>query len=99
MYPRGGISEAGLRFIKQLGVNDVGISASWVPGYKGKGHIDLDSLLSVKDQVEQFDLHLGSVYLGKLDTTNLLLDTPGRKRIWTMFVGPLIAWEGLPFRY
>jgi mannonate dehydratase len=80
MYPKGGVSESGLRYIKQLGVNDVGISASWVPGYKEKGHMELENLLSVKNQVEQLGLRLGSVYLEKLDTANLLLDRPGWKK-------------------
>lgn len=76
-FPRAGLTPSGLRFLKQLGVNDVRLGASWVPGHDTDGHLNLDGLRRILGLLGEHGLRLGSIYLEKLDTAKLLLDQPG----------------------
>ncbi|MBM3802488.1 MAG: TIM barrel protein [Acidimicrobiia bacterium] len=71
------LSEDHLRYIKQIGADDIRLSAPLVPGYERSGYLELDNLLAVKRKVEELGLRLSTLYLSQLDLANLLLDKPG----------------------
>src|SRR5262245_40931317 len=77
-FPRD-LSELWLRFMKQIGIDDVRIGVDSIPAYKQKRYLDADAARDVKRRIEQFGLRWGTLYLAKLDTANLLLDRSG----WT----------------
>ena len=62
------LSEAALRHVRQMGVRDIRIVSSWVPGYNRDGEMDLDELMRVKRRAESVGLKVGAVYLRKVDT-------------------------------
>ena len=75
-FPRD-LSDSWLRFMKQIGVDDVRISVAHVPRYTAQGYLDVDAAREVKRRLDQIGLRWGTLYLAKLDTGNLLLDRPG----------------------
>jgi len=75
-FPRD-LSDASLQFVKQIGCDDVRISAPTVAGYTQRGYLDADSARALKRRLERFGLRWGTFYLNKLDTAKTLLDQPG----------------------
>ncbi len=73
------LSAEALRHVRQIGVEDIRIVSTWVPGYAENGEMDLEELIRVKRFAASFGIRIGAVYLQKVDTANLLLDRPGWK--------------------
>src|SRR5881296_1192952 len=63
-FPRG-LSDSSLQFIKQIGCDDVRISASDIAGYSQRGHLDSESALALRRRLESFGLRWGTLYLAK----------------------------------
>lgn len=77
LMPRS-LEESPLRFVRQLGVVDVRVSDTLVPGYEQKGFCDAEGLRSVRDRLAGFGIRFSSLYLNpRRDLKRNLLDQPG----------------------
>src|SRR5690349_9649575 len=54
-FPRD-LSDASLQFVKQIGCDDVRVSAPTVAGYTQRGWLDADSARALKKRLERFGL-------------------------------------------
>ena len=72
------LSDNGLRYIKQIGVDEVMIYLPDVPGYKEKGYLVIDDLRSITKRLEEYALKVTSLHLGQGDLDRLLLGKEGR---------------------
>ena len=74
------LSDDGLRFYKQIGVNDVDLALDLVPGYKDTGSIELTTLLQVKEQIEKHGLRIELANLDWIHIRDAYFGYPGGDR-------------------
>ena len=72
------LTDNGLKYVKQIGVDEVMIYLPDVPGYKEKGYLAPDDLMSVRKRVEGHGLKITTLHLGQGDLDRLLLGKEGR---------------------
>ena len=53
-----GFSDDDFRYLRQIGVDDVNIALETLPGYEANGYFEPDALISVRDRIESFGLHV-----------------------------------------
>jgi mannonate dehydratase len=70
------LSEASLRYTRQIGVDDVQVYLPEVPGYKEKRYLTVEALQPIQERIASFGLRLSRLHLGQGDLTHLLLGRP-----------------------
>src|SRR4051812_21724757 len=66
-----------LRFLKQIGVEQVYLHLPKVPGYSRSGYLKDDDLARVKHRLAEYGMTLAALVLNNLSKMNLLLGRPG----------------------
>ena len=68
-----GLSDNSLRYLKQIGVDDVLVYTFDIPGYKNSLRLDIGSLKEVKRRIESYGLRLSALVLDQRVLANFLM--------------------------
>ena len=71
------LSDAGLRWVKQIGIDEVVLRLEYIPEYADTGCLEEDTLRNLVDRFDSFGLRIGMVNLAITHLWDIYFDRPG----------------------